>query len=135
MLWFLQNSRSGEAAGEADEGGVADEITEDKVTDAALGRAKEVAGAAEEEVGFGDGEAVAGADEGLEAFHAFGAFAGGGEDAVAFVRTPPDAATELMELGEAKALSFEDNHDAGVGDCSSSLQTVGSRSGKEGEGW
>jgi hypothetical protein len=32
-----------------------------------LGRAEEVARAAEEEVSFGDGEAIAGAGEGLEA--------------------------------------------------------------------
>ncbi len=121
----------GEAAGEADEGAVADEVAEDEVGEAALGGAEEVAGAAEEEVGFGDGEAVGGGGEGVEALEGWGIFAGGGEDAEAFVWAAADAAAELVELGEAEAFGFEDDHDGGVGDVDADFDDAGGDEGGE----
>ena len=69
--------------------------------------------------------------EGLEAVQAFGVVAAGGEDAVAFMGAAADAAAELVELGEAEALGFEDDHDGGVGNVDADFDDAGGDEGVE----
>ena len=83
---------------------------------AGLARAEKFAGAAEEEIGFGDFEAVGGADHGFEAGARFFRHADGADqDAVGFCGAAADASAELVELGESKAFGVLDDHGGGVG--------------------
>src|SRR6185436_1070534 len=95
-------------AGFFDEGGVAEHVGDAQGGEAVLASAKEVAGAAELEVDFGEAEAVGRFGEGVESFGPVVGL-GDGEDAgEAGGAAAADAAAKLVELGEAKAFpSFD----------------------------
>ena len=124
----------GETAGGSDERGVADEVAEAEVGEPALGGAHEVAGAADAEVGFGDGETVGGFFEELESGGGVRVLAVGDEDAEAFVGATADAAAELVELGEAEAIGVEDEDDGGVRDIDADFDDGGGAEGVDGVG-
>jgi hypothetical protein len=115
----------GVVSGCLEEGGVADDVGDAQLEDAALFGAVELAGAAELEVFFGDLEAIGGAGEDFEALAALVGFGIGEEDAVGLVLAATDASAELVELGEAEALRIFDDHAAGVGDIDADFDDDG----------
>ena len=107
----------GFAAGDFEEIFVADGVGDVEAEVAGLAGAEKFAGAAEEEIGFGDFEAVGGADHGFEAGARFFRHADGADqDAVGFGGAAADASAELVELGQAEAFGVLDDHGGGVGD-------------------
>jgi hypothetical protein len=105
------------AAGEFEEFFIAQRVGDVEAQIAGLAGAEKFAGAAEEEIGFGDFETVGGAHHGFEAGTGFvGHAERGDEDAMGFLRAAADAPAKLVELGEAEALGVLDDHDGGVWD-------------------
>ena len=93
---------------------------------ARLARAEDLAAAAQPQVLLGDAEAVLGLAHDAEAV------AGDGaerrlveEEADRRPVAPPDAAAELVELGEAEALGVLDDHDGRVGHVDADLDHGG----------
>ena len=97
----------------------ADQAMGDK---AGLGFAEHIARAAEFEIGFCNLEPVFGAAQGVQALTGgFGERGAVEEEAEAGGAAPPDAAAELVELGEAKTFGALDHHDGGFGNIDPDL--------------
>ena len=92
------------------------ELGDFEVGGATLARAKKLTWATELEVDFGQSEAIASLFHGAEAFRCDLAVAVTHEDAVAFVLATTHPTTELVELGQPKAVGAFDHHGGGVGD-------------------
>ncbi len=116
---------AGFGAGGGEDVGVAQNVGKFQRRKAGLFGSEELAGAAEFEIHFGDGEAVLRIDEGADAFFAGVVQFFSDEQAVALFAAATDASTELVELGEAEALRLLDDHDGGVGDVDADLDDGG----------
>lgn len=93
MLQLRIEALSGQFAGFFDQGEVLDEVGEFEGGQAALGTAKQIAGAAEFEIGFGDAETIGGFFHHLHALPGFVGLGVGEEDAVGIVSAATDATT------------------------------------------
>ena len=93
---------------------------------AGLAGAEKFAGAAQEEIGFGDFESVGGADHGFETGAGLVGHAHrSDEDAVGFRGAAADASTKLVQLREAEAFGVFDDHDGGVGNVDADFDDRG----------
>ena len=108
-------------SGVVEEVGFAGEVGKAELGQSVLARAEELARAPEPEVDFGDFKPGGGLDQGLQAGECVRAGGGGErvlagkEQAVGQVRSPADAAAELVELGQAEAVGIENGDDGRVG--------------------
>ncbi|MFN9940271.1 MAG: hypothetical protein ACK56I_12435, partial [bacterium] len=78
-----------------------------------LGRAEQVAGSADGEVGFGDGKAVGGLLEDLQAVEFFFGLLAGEQNAPRFFRAASDATEQLMQLGQPETFGVLNEQDGG----------------------
>lgn len=116
-LALVFGDSEGFAAGYFEEIFVAYGVGDVEAKVAGLAGAEKFAGAAKEEIGFGDFETVGGADHGFEAGAGFFRHANGAdEDAMGFGGAAADASAELVELGKAETFGVLDDHGGGVGD-------------------
>ena len=80
-----------------------------------MGSAQEIAGAADFEVGFGDGEAVTGLFEDFQAVEFFFGVLAGEQNTPGFLRASADTSAQLMQLSQTEAFGvFHEKH-CGVG--------------------
>src|SRR6185436_10075605 len=112
-------------AGFFDDGGVAEHVGDAEGGEAVLAGAKQVAGAAELEVDFGEAEAVGGFGEGVQSLCSIVGLRDGEDAGEAGVAAAADAAAELVELGEAEAFASFDGHEGGVGDVDADFDDTG----------
>ena len=108
-------------AGALDPGEVGGEIGDAEARQPGLPRTEEVAGTADRQVGFGDGEAVAGGGEHVEPLRPLLGQPAVNRQTVRRCAAPPDTAAQLMELRQAEALGALDDHPARVGDVDADL--------------
>ena len=106
---------TGVAAGEAEEVGIGEEVGDLEFGEAVLVGAEDAAGTTEAEVFFGEGKAVGGFFEDLQALLRLVGPGVGEEQAPGGLIAASDAASELMELGEAEPFGVFNDHYVGVG--------------------
>ena len=93
---------------------------------AGLAGAKELAGAAKLEIGFGNFKTVGGADHGFQArARIVGHAARSNQDAMGLLRAAANATAKLVQLGEAEAFRVLNDHHGGVGDIHTNLDDGG----------
>ena len=80
-----------------------------------MGSAQEIAGAADFEVGFGDGEAVGGLFEDFQAVEFFFGVLAGEQDAPGFFGAAADTSAQLMQLGQTEAFGVFHEEHCGIG--------------------
>ena len=80
-----------------------------------MGGAEEITGAADFEVGFGNGEAVGGLFEDFQAVEFFFGVFAGEQDAPGFFAAAADTSAQLMQLGQTEAFGVFHEEHCGIG--------------------